>query len=113
MICAAAYSASLIALQTHGLLPGIVTWLGLIFAVPTARQAMRLLLGKIGAWHLPTAIIGTSPMAQEVAPLLGRQLALGLRVQWVVPETPEKHLSSAFAGLIPLAVSQEKLASAL
>src|SRR5476649_516519 len=59
MISAAAYSASLIALQTHGLLPGIVTWLGLIFAIPTARQMMRLLLGKLGAWHLPTAIIGT------------------------------------------------------
>jgi len=76
----------------------LAVWLGLIFALPTMRQVMRLLLGKIGAWHLPTAIIGTSPMAQEVVPVLGKQLALGLKVQWVVPETAEKHLSTAFAG---------------
>ena len=61
---------------------------------------MRLVLGKMGVWHLPTAIIGTSPMAQEVVPVLGQQLALGLKVRWVVPETPENHLSNAFAGLI-------------
>ena len=47
--------------------------LGLIFALPTMRQAMRLLLGKMGVWHLPTAIIGTSPLAQEVVPVLGKQ----------------------------------------
>ena len=74
---------------------------------------MRLLLGKLGIWHLPTAIIGTSPMAQEVVPVLGQQLALGLKVRWVVPETPEKHLSSAFAGLMPLIVPQDQLAPAL
>jgi len=113
LISGAAYNAAISLLEPSGLAAGITVWLGLIFALPTARQGMRLLLGKIGAWHLPTAIIGTSPMAQEVAPLLGRQLALGLRVQWVVPETPEKHLSSAFAGLIPLAVSQEELVPAL
>lgn len=113
MISAAAYSAALIALQTHGLLPGIVLWLGLIFAIPTARQMTRLLLGKLGAWHLPTAIIGTSPMAQEVVPVLGQQLALGLKVKWVVPETPEKHLSSAFAGLSPLVVPPDQLTAAL
>ncbi len=113
MISGAAYSAALIALQTHGLLPGVVLWLGLIFAIPTARQMTRLLLGKLGAWHLPTAIIGTSPMAQEVVPVLGQQLALGLKVKWVVPETPEKHLSSAFAGLSPLVVPPDQLTAAL
>src|SRR3984957_1849372 len=107
------YSAAVVLLEPSGLAPGIAVWLGLIFALPTARQAMRLFLGKIGVWHLPTAIIGTSPMAQEVVPVLGKQLALGLRVQWVVPETPEKHLSSAFSGLVPLCVPQDQLAFAL
>ncbi|MBA2587875.1 MAG: undecaprenyl-phosphate galactose phosphotransferase WbaP [Alphaproteobacteria bacterium] len=113
LISGAAYSAALVALQTHGLLPGTIVWLGLIFAIPTARQITRLLLGKMGAWHLPTAIIGTSPMAQEVVPVLGQQLALGLKVKWVVPETPEKHLSSAFAGLAPLIVPPDQLTAAL
>jgi len=34
-------------------------------------------------------------------------------VHWVVPETPEKHLSSAFAGLMPLAVPPDQLPAAL
>src|SRR5215471_14723997 len=95
-----------------GLSVSILVWLTLIFALPTARQGMRLILGKIGVWHLPTAIIGTSPMAQEVAPVLGQQLALGLKVLWVVPETPEKHLSSAFAGLMPLVAPPDQLPAA-
>jgi Undecaprenyl-phosphate galactose phosphotransferase WbaP len=107
------YTAAVSLLETSGLLAGIAVWLGMIFALPTARQAMRLLLGKIGFWHLPTAIIGTSPMAQEVVPVLGQQLALGLKVKWVVPETAEKHLSSAFAGLVPLIVPHDQLTPAL
>ena len=113
LISGAVYSAALIALQSHGLGPGLAIWLGLIFALPTARQMTRLLLGKLGVWHLPTAIVGTSPMAQEVVPVLGQQLALGLKVKWVVPETPERHICSAFAGLAPLIVPPDQITSAL
>ncbi len=113
LVSGVAYNAAVSLLDSSGLLAGITIWLGLIFALPTMRQAMRLLLGKLGFWHLPTAIIGTSPMAQEVVPVLGKQLALGLDVLWVVPETPEKHLSGVFAGLTPVTVPQEQLASAL
>jgi len=113
LICGIAYNAAVSLLEPSGLMVGITTWLGLIFALPTMRQVMRLFLGRVGVWHLPTAIIGTSPMAQEVVPVLGQQLALGLKVQWVVPEAPEKHLSTAFAGLIPLAVPPEALVATL
>jgi undecaprenyl-phosphate galactose phosphotransferase len=113
MISGAAYSAAVSLLEPSGLMAGISVWLGMIFALPTARQVMRLLLGKIGVWHLPTAIIGTSPMAQEVVPVLGEQLALGLKVLWVVPENAEKNLSSAFAGLVPLVVPPDQLTAAL
>jgi Undecaprenyl-phosphate galactose phosphotransferase WbaP len=113
LVCGIAYSAAVSLLEPRGLVAGIAVWLGLIFALPTLRQAMRLFLGKIGVWHLPTAIIGTSPMAQEVVPVLGEQLALGLKVQWVVPETAEKHLPSAFAGLTPVVVPHDQLISAL
>jgi undecaprenyl-phosphate galactose phosphotransferase len=113
LVSGLAYNAAVSLLEPSGLLAGVTVWLSLIFALPTMRQAMRLLLSKIGVWHLPTAIIGTSPLAQEVVPVLGKQLALGLKVQWVVPETAEKHLSSAFAGLVPVTVPAEQLAPAL
>jgi hypothetical protein len=102
LISGGAYCAAVSLLEPAGLAAGLLIWLSLIFMLPTARQLMRLVLGRIGAWHLPTAIIGTSPMAQEVVPVLGQQLALGLKVRWVVPETAEKHLSAAFAGLVRL-----------
>ena len=113
LVCGIAYNAAVWLLETSGLMVGVAVWLGLIFGLPTMRQVIRLFLGKIGVWHLPTAIIGTSPMAQEVVPVLGQQLALGLKVRWVVPETPEKHLSTAFAGLTPLAVPPDELVAAL
>jgi undecaprenyl-phosphate galactose phosphotransferase len=113
LVSGTAYSAAVSLLEPSGLVAGIAVWLGMVFALPTARQAMRLLLGRIGVWHLPTAIIGTSPMAQEVVPVLGEQLALGLKVKWVVPETAEKHLSSAFAGLTPVVVPPDELIPAL
>ena len=113
LVSGGAYTAAVSLLEPSGVVAGVVVWLGMIFTLPTARQGMRLLLGKVGIWHLPTAIIGTSPMAQEVVPVLGKQLALGLKVQWVVPETAEKHLSSAFAGLIPLVVPHDQLTPAL
>jgi len=113
LIGGTAYCAAVSLLEPGGLMPGILVWLSLIFTLPTARQVMRLFLGWIGVWHLPTAIIGTSQMAQEVVPVLGKQLALGLRVQWVVPETPEKHLASAFAGLVPMIAPPDQLIAAL
>src|SRR5690349_8168865 len=113
LVCGIAYNAAVSLVGPSGLVVGIAVWSGLIFALPTMRQVMRLFLGRIGVWHLPTAIIGTSPMAQEVVPVLGQQLALGLKVQWVVPETPEKHLSAAFAGLTPLAAPPDELVAAL
>ncbi len=113
VITGGAYVAAVSLLQPSDVLVSFLVWTSMLFAVPTARQLMRLFLGKIGVWHLPTAIIGTSPMAEEVVPVLGKQLALGLKVLWVVPETPEKHLSSAFSGLIPVLVPQEELAPAL
>src|SRR6185436_3043749 len=113
LISGIVYCAAVSLVDTGGLAVGVIIWLALIFALPTARQLMRLFLGRMGAWHLPTAIIGTSPMAQEVVPVLGQQLALGLKVQWVVPETAEKHLSSAFAGLVPVVAPPDQLVPAL
>ena len=113
VISGTAYCAAVSLLEPGGVVPGVLVWLSLTFLLPTARQAMRLFLGRIGVWHLPTAIIGTSPMAQEVVPVLGQQLALGLKVQWVVPETTEKHLSGAFAGLTPVIAPPDQLISAL
>ena len=113
LIGGVAYTAAVSLLAPRGAIASALVWSAMLFAVPTARQGMRLVLGKMGIWHLPTAIIGTSPMAQEVVPVLGAQLALGLKVRWVVPETPETPLSDAFSGLMPLIVPQDQLAPAL
>jgi len=113
LVIGCAYVAAVSLLEPSGVLASAAIWTSMLFALPTARQLMRLFLGRNGVWHLPTAIIGTSPLAQEVVPVLGQQLALGLKVQWVVPEMPEKHLSSAFSGLVPIVVPQEELAHAL
>src|SRR3569833_208191 len=113
LVSGVAYTAAVSLLAPQGAVASALVWLGMLFAVPTARQGMRLVLGKMGIWHLPTAIIGTSPMAQEVVPVLGAQLALGLKVRWVVPETPETQLSDAFSGLTPLIVPQDQLAPSL
>jgi len=109
LVSGGAYVAAVSLLEPSGAIASAAVWVAMLFALPTARQLMRLVLGQIGVWHLPTAIIGTSPMAQEVVPVLGQQLALGLKVKWVVPETPEKHLSSAFLGLVPVCVPQDQL----
>ena len=85
LIGGVAYTAAVSLLAPRGAIASALVWSAMLFAVPTARQGMRLVLGKMGIWHLPTAIIGTSPMAQEVVPVLGAQLALGLKVRWVVP----------------------------
>jgi undecaprenyl-phosphate galactose phosphotransferase len=113
LVSGVAYTAAVSLLAPRSALASALVWTAMLFAVPTARQGMRLVLGKMGMWHLPTAIIGTTPMAQEVAPVLGTQLALGLKVRWVVPETPDTHLSDAFAGLTPLIVPHDQLAPAL
>jgi undecaprenyl-phosphate galactose phosphotransferase len=113
IICGLCYVAVLGLLDPGGLLSGILVWLGLVFLLPTLRQGMRLLLCHVGAWNLPTAIIGTSPMAQEVAPVLGRQLALGLDVRWVVLESIETQVPAALAGLAALMPPPDELVSAL
>jgi undecaprenyl-phosphate galactose phosphotransferase len=107
------YCAALSLLEPHGLLRAALVWLALIFILPTARQGMRLLLSRMGLWHLPTAIIGTTPMAQEVAPVLGGQLALGLKLRWVVPENSDKRLPAALSALTPLCVPGEELVPTL
>ena len=87
MVSGGAYVAAVSLLEPSGAAASLAVWIGMLFALPTARQLMRLLLGKVGMWHLPTAIIGTSPMAQEVVPVLGKQLALGLRVLFKIKQS--------------------------
>src|SRR6185503_3190424 len=52
-ICGIAYCAAVSLLEPGSVMAGILVWLSLIFTLPTARQAMRLFLGRIGVWHLP------------------------------------------------------------
>ena len=107
------YLGAVALFQPSGLLPAILVWTGMLFFLPVARQLVRLLLSKLGFWQLPTAILGISDTAQEVGPILGRQLALGLQVRWVVPENPELQIPKSLSGLVPILTKKENLVAAL
>jgi undecaprenyl-phosphate galactose phosphotransferase len=113
LICALLYLAAIMLLQPMTLLTSAAVWLGLIFLLPTARQGMRYFLSRAGLWNLPTALLGTSQTAQEVYPTLARQLALGLDVRWVVPESAEKHVPASLAGLKALIAGPDELTRTL
>lgn len=107
------YMLAVVALEPKGFFPAVTVWLLLLFLLPSARQMMRRLLSRMGLWLLPTALIGTNQTAQEVYPVLGKQLALGLDVRWVVPEDPALHLPPPLADLSPISVSSDRLVTAL
>jgi Undecaprenyl-phosphate galactose phosphotransferase WbaP len=113
LISGTIYVVATVILEPVGLISAFIVWTVLLFLLPGARQLMRKALSRAGIWHLPTAIIGTSATAQEVCPVLGRQLALGLDVRWVVPESPEKHMPLALAGLRILWATPNELTAAL
>ncbi len=113
LICGLLYSAAVLILEPGQLLVSTMVWVGLIVVVPAARQAMRMVLGKMGLWHRPTAILGTGRTAQEVYPVLVRQLSLGMDVRWVVPENISAPLPKALAGLMPIHASHQDLLESL
>ena len=112
-ISGAVYTIAMLLAGARGLAVTFLVWIVLFFLLPSARQAMRYLLGRAGLWHLPTAIIGTSETAEEVYPVLMRQLSLGLDVRWIVPERPEKHLPKSLAGLKAVIAAPENLVDTL
>ena len=113
LISAAVYLAAVMMLEPGALLFSSAVWFALVFVLPTARQGMRYLLFRAGVWNLPTALLGTSRTAQEVYPTLAKQLALGLDVRWVVPESADKHVPGGLAHLKTLIAPPEELAHVL
>ncbi len=112
-ISAIIYLLAVVTLEPAALLVSGAIWMGMFFLLPTARQGMRYLLSRVGLWNLPTALLGTSRTAQEVYPTLAKQLALGLDVRWVVPESAEKHIPGSLSKLKPLIASPENIARTL
>jgi Undecaprenyl-phosphate galactose phosphotransferase WbaP len=112
-ICGGVNVAAELLAGVRGLASTFLVWFVLFFLLPSTRQAMRYLLGRLGLWHLPTAMIGTGETAEEVYPVLVRQLSLGLDVRWIVPERPEKHLPKSLAGLKALIAPPENLVETL
>lgn len=113
LISGAIYTVAILALQpaAGGGAAGI--WIGLLFLLPSARQGMRLLLVHFGLWNLPTAIIGSSETAADVCHALGRQLALGLDVRWLVPENGDVELPTGFERLRTISVNPALLVDVL
>src|SRR4029079_4000935 len=51
LISGIAYCSAVSLREPCGLAAVVLVWRSLIFLLPTARQLMRLLLGRIGVWH--------------------------------------------------------------
>lgn len=107
------YLAAVWLLEPRGLLLSAAVWLLFIAGLPSARQLMRIALGRLGVWYQPSAIIGTGPTAQEVYPVLGNQLSLGLDVRWIVPENADKVIPAPLAALTPIHASYDNLTDSL
>jgi Undecaprenyl-phosphate galactose phosphotransferase WbaP len=107
------YVIAVLLLEPSGTWAALLAWTSLIFLLPSLRQITKFLLGCIGIWHRPTAILGTSETAQDVFAALARQLSLGLDVRWVVPENSEKPVSGPLSSLQSIHAAPENLASAL
>ena len=69
------------------------SWGFTIIAIPTFRQAMRLLLRRLSIWQLPTAIIGEGRRLEEAASIFLESLSLGFDLRFLV--TNEKPIFPA------------------
>lgn len=113
LINGAVYMAAAALLERDGVIISALVWFCLLFLLPCMRQAMRHGLSYLGMWKLPTAILGTSAMAQEVLPALAKQLSLGLDVRWVVADKPGGPVPHPLTSLSPVLAAPENLAHAL
>lgn len=57
------------------------TWFSLLFLVPCARHAGRLLLRRVNMWHIPTLIIGNGENAKEAYLALKSEPTMGFDVK--------------------------------
>lgn len=107
------YCAAVIGLQPTAAFPTVAVWIVLLFLVPSARQSTRAVLGFVGLWKLPTAVIGTSKTAQDVCQALEKQLSLGLEVRWLVPEALNQAAPVGLRELRVLPAAPDKIVAAL
>jgi undecaprenyl-phosphate galactose phosphotransferase len=113
LICGAIYLGAFFLLKSAGLWIPLLMWMLLIAGLPSARQATRLIMGRLGLWFLPTMIIGTSARACEVYLVLSKQLSLGLEVRWVLPENPERVVPAPLSSLKQIYATPECLIETL
>lgn len=57
------------------------TWFSLLFLVPCARHAGRLLLRRCNMWHIPTLIFGNGENAKEAYLALKSEPTMGFQVE--------------------------------
>jgi undecaprenyl-phosphate galactose phosphotransferase len=80
-------------------LPLAASWLFLLPAIPIYRQLMRRLLGVVGLWNLPTALIGTGRHACDAYMGLRDALSLGFDVRFLVANCEDKQTPPALSKL--------------
>lgn len=82
----------------YPLLPDILSWAFVLFAIPVCRHGVRALLSKLDVWQMPTALIGNGDKAFEVCTMFRRSLSLGYDVRYHV--SPEENDNRNIPGII-------------
>ncbi len=107
------YLALVSIIASSSLIFSAIFWLLLFASIPSARQIVRLVLGRLGYWHQPTAIVGTSAVACEAYSILNKQLSLGMDLRWVIPEISNVEVPPTMAKLMPIQFDPDNLAGRL
>ena len=78
-----------VGLDVYSVWPVLLSWVALIFILPTMRHLFRLLMGRMNIWQIPTAIIGFNSRSAEILKALRSSQSLGFDVRWLVLENSE------------------------
>lgn len=113
LICGGIYLAVVSIIAPSSLLVSAILLLLLFAGIPSARQLVRLVLGRLGFWYQPTAIVGTSAAACNAFTILSKQLVLGLDLRWIIPEMSIVDVPPTMAKLTPIHVALDDLVGQL
>jgi undecaprenyl-phosphate galactose phosphotransferase len=113
LICGGIYLAVVSMIAPSSLIVSVILLLLLFAGIPSARQLIKLVLGRLGFWYQPTAIVGTSAAACEAYTIFNKTLSLGLDLHWIIPEMSNVDLPPTMAKLTPIHFATDDLVGRL
>ena len=113
LICGGIYLALVSIIASSSLIVSAIFWFLLFAGIPSARQLVRLVIGRLGFWYQPTAIVGTSAAACEAYTIFNKTLSLGLDLRWIIPEMSNVDVPPTMAKLTPIHFAPDDLVGRL